>query len=292
MADRDADMPAAPEVLHLTPGVVLTLCPKPGSFTGVVTMVAARGDTVLVIDTGLSEHMPTALLPALDALGAEVSDITAIASTHGHGDHTGGGPGLHRLSGAPIHFCADDVELAGYQPHVDLRDGHAFDLGGLRFEVLATPGHTLGSLSFYIPERQLLIVGDAVQGTGSVRRLPAYYQSGIQYRASLRRMLDLPVDTLVLGHPLTSKAVHSYVFRGPACRQLLTDSLEAATVIEAATHAVHRRAHDKEPRALREGILAELVTHAPFTSFDPTAPVEHDTELTLHSELRDLGYLI
>jgi glyoxylase-like metal-dependent hydrolase (beta-lactamase superfamily II) len=48
---------------------VLTRCPKPGSFTGVVTMVAVKGERALVINSGLSDHMPAALLPALDALG-------------------------------------------------------------------------------------------------------------------------------------------------------------------------------------------------------------------------------
>lgn len=50
-------------------------------------------------------------------------------------------------------------EMFEYQ---DLEAGQTFDLGGRTLEILATPGHTPGSISVLVPESRLLITGDAL----------------------------------------------------------------------------------------------------------------------------------
>lgn len=42
-----------------------------------------------------------------------------------------------------------------------LSDGMKFDLGGMTVEALAAPGHTKGCMAFLIPEKEILITGDA-----------------------------------------------------------------------------------------------------------------------------------
>lgn len=283
MSESEAALPIAP-------GVVLARCPKPQSHTGMVTMVAidAGAGGVLLVDSGMSEYMPAALSPALTLLGRGVRDVTAVCSTHGHRDHTGGSPAIGEVSGARSYFSPHDIDLAGFAPDVPVSGGDRIIRGDVTLDVVETPGHTAGSVCFYEPIRRLLIVGDSVQGTGSARKLPVYYGSGHQYRASIRSLLELPVDLMVVGHPLEWQGAHTSVFRGADCQGILTASLRASEVIAAATESVLRASLTTDLAASRSAILSRLAAAPTFAHFDPGEPVEEDTDATLLSELGDL----
>jgi hydroxyacylglutathione hydrolase len=277
---------------EIAPGAFLAYSTQPTSYTRVVAMVVARADgEAIVLDTGVAEYMPAAILPALEALQAEPVDIAAICSTHGHFDHSGGSPTLRELSGAPTYLASVDTELAGFTPDVAIGDGFTVQVGGLAFEVLATPGHTAGSVCFYERSRRLLIAGDAVQGSGSAANglLPVYFQSGREYRASLGRLLNLPIDTLVMGHPLEWSGIPSCVHHGDQARSMLAESLEASTVIATAVEEVQADSLGDEIATLRHAVLSRLKAHPLFSRFDPDGLIGESTNATLRSEIRDLG---
>lgn len=55
------------------------------------------------------------------------------------------------------------IEEFNYQPISQARflaDNETIDLGGLSVQIIATPGHTPGHLSFFFPEEELLFLGD------------------------------------------------------------------------------------------------------------------------------------
>jgi len=55
------------------------------------------------------------------------------------------------------------LENFNYRPRkkaVFLHNDEIIDLGSLKIQVLATPGHTPGHLSFYIPDEEILFLGD------------------------------------------------------------------------------------------------------------------------------------
>jgi glyoxylase-like metal-dependent hydrolase (beta-lactamase superfamily II) len=88
--------------------------------------------------------------------------------------------------------------------HVDvcLKDGQTIDLGdGLTVEVLATPGHTRDHLSYYIPEKRILI---ATEASGCLDRagnlITEFLVDFDAYLSSLKRLAGLRVDVLVQGH--------------------------------------------------------------------------------------------
>ena len=107
-AKGKVDVSVEHDAEKIAPGVFLTYSPQPTSYTGVVAMVVAKADGVMVVDTGVADYMPAALLPALAALGVDLTDITTICSTHGHFDHSGGSRALHEISNAPIYLSAND----------------------------------------------------------------------------------------------------------------------------------------------------------------------------------------
>ncbi|RJR45788.1 MAG: MBL fold metallo-hydrolase [Desulfobacteraceae bacterium] len=72
---------------------------------------------------------------------------------------------------------------------------------GLTVEVLATPGHTRDQLSYYIPERRILI---ATESAGLIERsgqiVSEFLVDYDAYVASIERLAALPVEVLCQGH--------------------------------------------------------------------------------------------
>lgn len=95
-----------------------------------------------------------------------------VVNTHGHFDHTGGNrwfPRVHMHKNAMAianhAFGPLDEAWLANMPYPDYEmiavdDGHVFDLGGRKVEVLWTPAHSDGSLSFIDHGRRLLFSGD------------------------------------------------------------------------------------------------------------------------------------
>jgi glyoxylase-like metal-dependent hydrolase (beta-lactamase superfamily II) len=100
-----------------------------------------------------------------------------------------------------------------------LADGDTVQLAdNLIVEVIATPGHTRGCLSYYVPQRKMLFCGEA----GGLRlhdghiatEFLADYQA---YEDSLRRLAGLEVEVLCQAH-------HSALI-GPTAGEFLRESL-------------------------------------------------------------------
>ena len=103
-----------------------------------------------------------------------------------------------------------------------LSDGDRIDLGGdLHIEVLATPGHTWDSLSYYLPERRILIASESagcMDNTGyMITEFLVDYQA---YIDTINRLNRLDVDILCQGH--------GSVFTGEEAKDFFRHSLKAA----------------------------------------------------------------
>jgi glyoxylase-like metal-dependent hydrolase (beta-lactamase superfamily II) len=136
-------------------------------------------DRALVIDPG--EEAPR-ILSAIEELGLTVD---AVLLTHTHFDHVGAVAPVARATGAPVYgseierpVLADImsyVPFAGFGPYESydadhlLKGGEKLELAGLEIDVLFTPGHSPGHLTFAIPSEQAIFSGD-VLFQGSVGR--------------------------------------------------------------------------------------------------------------------------
>lgn len=91
-----------------------------------------------------------------------------------------------------------------FMPDMIVRDGQSIRLkGGETVEVMATPGHTRDFMSYYLPEKKILICSEASgclnnDGSMFVHFLADYDD----YLASQKRLAELPVDVLCQGHRL------------------------------------------------------------------------------------------
>ena len=89
-----------------------------------------------------------------------------------------------------------------------LKDKDVVSVGTMKWKVIATPGHTPGGICFllnsedgkYIERASVLASGDTLF-CGTIGRTDFEGGSDVQMRASLKRLSQLPDDTLVLpGH--------------------------------------------------------------------------------------------
>ena len=137
---------------------------------------AERG---LIVDPG---EEPERILAAVETLGMSVD---AILITHCHFDHIGAVAPVARATDAPV-YCprietsvlADIMSYVpwpgfgpyeSYEADETLAGGERLSLAGLEIEVLFTPGHSPGHLTYAIPGEAAMFCGD-VLFKGSVGR--------------------------------------------------------------------------------------------------------------------------
>lgn len=149
----------------------------------------------------------------------------AVLLTHGHFDHILAVPDLKRTFHIPVYALAEEdgmladtgLNLSGTcesEPtsfHADelLRDGQEFELLGLTWRAVATPGHTSGSVCYYIPEEGVLLAGDTLFAD-SYGRTDLPTGSSAQIVESItQKLFALPEDTMVYpGHGDPTSIAH------------------------------------------------------------------------------------
>lgn len=159
---------------------------------GVLVHEASSGTTVSI---DAPEEKP--IVAMLEARGWT---LTHILTTHHHGDHTEANEALKRRYGATIIGPAKET-IPGADRSVS--GGDVVEIGAMRFEVIDTPGHTLGSVSYYLPAAEALFAADALFSLGCGRLLEGPPE---MLWESLKRLRELPETTMLYcGHEYTAK---------------------------------------------------------------------------------------
>lgn len=164
---------------------------------GCLSYLIGSGGEAAVIDASLE---PQVYLGLARELGWR---IVRVLETHVHADHLMRGRRLAELAGATLHLPRQGRVRYPYEP---LEEGDRLSLGWSTLEVLHTPGHTAESVTYRLDGRALF-TGDTLFLDGIGRPdLEAADEASLrdharQLHRSLRRLLALPADTLVLpGH--------------------------------------------------------------------------------------------
>ncbi|MCV7112053.1 MBL fold metallo-hydrolase [Mycolicibacterium setense] len=175
----------------VTQSASVLLCDNPGLMTleGTNTWVL-RGpgsDEMVVVDPGPDDEAHIARI-------AELGTVPLVLISHKHEDHTGGIDKLVELTGATVRSVGSGFLRGLGGP---LTDGEVIDAAGLRIKVMATPGHTVDSLSFVLEDA--VLTADTVLGRGTTV-IDTEDGSLRDYLESLRRLQGLGARTVLPGH--------------------------------------------------------------------------------------------
>jgi hydroxyacylglutathione hydrolase len=171
----------------------------------------AGSDRALIVDPG--DEAPK-LLGAIEELGVT---LDGILLTHTHFDHVGAVAPVAKATGAEVWVpkierpvLADIMSFVpwpgfgpfeSYDAEHDLEGGEQLQLAGFDIDVLFTPGHSPGHVTFSIPDERVVFSGD-VLFQGSVGRVDLPGGDGPTLLRSIRSLVEtLPEDTTVYpGH--------------------------------------------------------------------------------------------
>jgi glyoxylase-like metal-dependent hydrolase (beta-lactamase superfamily II) len=195
------------------------LCDNPGLMTleGTNTWVL-RGpgsDEIVVVDPGPDDAAHVARI-------AELGTVALVLISHKHEDHTGGIDKLVDATGAVVRSVGSGFLRGLGGP---LTDGEVIDAAGLRIKVMATPGHTVDSLSFVLDDA--VLTADTVLGRGTTV-IDSEDGSLRDYLESLHRLQGLGARTVLPGHGPDLPDLHAVTAMYLAHREERLDQVRAA----------------------------------------------------------------
>jgi glyoxylase-like metal-dependent hydrolase (beta-lactamase superfamily II) len=157
-----------------------------------------RGGEAALVDTGV-ENSADAIEAALGSLSLDWAAVGHVILTHKHGDHAGSaGVVLERAPDAMGYAGAEDIAgITVPRALTPVQDGdRVFDL-----QIVATPGHTAGSISVLDRAGSVLVAGDALRVTGGRPAYPdgQFTEDMEGARASVAKLAGLAFDTLLVG---------------------------------------------------------------------------------------------
>lgn len=232
--------------------------------TNTYVLAAPGAQTAVIVDPGFHDGAAD----HADAVAAVVGDRTVelILVTHHHSDHTGAVATFHERFDAPVrafdpHWCRQANVLVANE---------VISAAGLYIHVVATPGHTSDSASFYLPDDDAaphpggtVLTGDTILGEGTT-------------------MLDYPDGTLD-DYLHSMKKLAELEGSG---RQVAVLPAHGPTLESVARTAEDYTSH----RMVRVDQLRELIADYPplMTPVDWESVTVHDLSMQLYPKLPDV----
>ena len=152
------------------------------------------------------------LVRRTEALGLTIEKILL---THSHWDHIAEVGLLYKLLGSPVYVHEEDranlenpgadalpliYPIEGVKPAGLLTDGQLISIGTLEIKVSCAPGHSAGSVCFYLEKEKVLISGDTLF-KGTMGRIDFPQSRPNLMGSSLKKLAALPAETKVIpGH--------------------------------------------------------------------------------------------
>jgi len=159
---------------------------------------------IIILEALYDYAAPDEIAGGMKKLGLDINKVKYVIISHAHADHDGGAkflqdtlPSAHLVYGGPDWDAVDrSTNHAGGKPRHDsiAADGMTFSIGDASVQIVTTPGHTQGTISFLFevrdngkPLRVAYVGGTAIPFGGNAD----YYDS---YIASVRKMAKAAAD--------------------------------------------------------------------------------------------------
>ena len=153
--------------------------------------------------------------------------LTHILLTHHHHDHVGGVLELKaKWNCAVVGNSAEPNELPGLTETVS--PGGIYEFAGHKAQIIATPGHTLGHITWYFEDDNLAFAGDTLFTLGCGR---VFEGTMDQMWQSMQVFSTMPPETVVYsGHEYTASNARFALTIEPENEALKTRAAEIASL--------------------------------------------------------------
>jgi glyoxylase-like metal-dependent hydrolase (beta-lactamase superfamily II) len=167
--------------------------------------------------------------------------------------------GLVKKNNMQSDFIPQDFDYSALNIDWILKDGDKIDLGGgIAIEVMATPGHTRDSLSFYLPHTQTVLAGEAlgIIPGDDFWVAPQFLSSYEDYIHSIECIREKKPKVIVLGHHYVvgkqevGKFFEASLADCRAYRRMIEQYLQEAHMVQ---ERVIQRIRENEYLTLRKG---------------------------------------
>jgi len=227
--------------MEILPGLHRIECPIATRYVAIYAIVGSA--STLIIDTGFDGSIRETVVPYFKEKKLSLEAVKYAFNTHSDFDHTGGNKAVKELMPNALVCCGerdrpmiedlqimiddrygefhqhhgfpDDpdtgafVRTVAFETRIDIgfSGGERIDLGDRFVEVLHTPGHSWGHLSFLDEKSGAVIIGDAVLGDSVLHAdgapaFPPTYRFVEAYRASIRLLKGMnPTEVLTSHYP-------------------------------------------------------------------------------------------
>jgi len=202
-----------PEHVHVCPQT-LELDDRPDPTFHPSAVETDRG--LLLVDTGVPGELDQWAANLADA-GFALEDVWGVALTHQDADHAGG---LAAISEAvdpvvfahptcapyvdgreqPVKIPEEDGRFPAAPVHVEVTGGTRFDTRAGPMEVVETPGHAPGHVSYHFPEAEFLVSGDALHCPDGDLDGPRFPMDEAAAVESMRALASREFDTTLCQH--------------------------------------------------------------------------------------------
>ncbi len=188
------------------------------------------GEGLILLDTTFPQTLYL-LLESIRSLGFDPYNIKYILHSHGHYDHFGGTKALVELTGAKTFLGEEDIKILKkeqalswaneygvffyekFEVDVALKDGDVIELGNTTIDVVHSPGHTDGCMSYFFNIKQndktyrAGIHGGPGRNTLTDKYLAVYGRDDKcrkEYFNTLNKLKNMDVDILLGAHPFVN----------------------------------------------------------------------------------------
>ena len=200
------------------------------------------GAGLILIDTGYEENAET-VIESMQTLGFDPRDVKYILHSHGHYDHT---DATHKLiplmPNAKTYLSFKDIKyIKHFTPDCDIKDGDVIKLGNTEVLCLFTPGHTEGSVSFFINVEEGGKTYRAAMFGGSgtnqlkkswMHKYDVPYLCRGEFFDSVDRLLDEHVDVMIGNHAWQNRTPEKYEMMASAEQNPFIDPTEWAAYLK------------------------------------------------------------
>lgn len=183
------------------------------------------GSEAALIDAGGGLE-PHRIVENIHRDGIGIGKVKSVLLTHAHGDHAAGAANWQGEYGMKVYcaqeakpwieegdeakFSLDLARTAGIYPEDfvappcpitrGLKDGDIVTVGSITLQVIETPGHARGHVSYWWKEQRLLFSGDVVFPGGKIAPQVTWDFSIIELRDSIAKLHALQAEVLCAGH--------------------------------------------------------------------------------------------